>query len=44
MTPWAGSEARAGITDNKEFRSAGKSGQQVVPRADLVAAVKAVIQ
>jgi histidyl-tRNA synthetase len=40
----AGSEARAGITDNKEFRSAGKSGQQVVPRADLVAAVKAVIQ
>jgi histidyl-tRNA synthetase len=40
----AGSEARAGITDNKEFRSAGKSGQQVVPRAELVAAVKAVIQ
>jgi hypothetical protein len=32
------------MTDNKEFRSAGQSGQQVVPRADLVATVTAVLQ
>jgi histidyl-tRNA synthetase len=40
----AGSEARADITDNSAFRQAGKAGQQVVPRADLVAVVRAVLQ
>jgi histidyl-tRNA synthetase len=39
----AGLQARAGITDNKDFRSAGKSGQHVVPRAELVATVRAVL-
>ena len=39
----AGSEARAGITDNKDYKVAGKSGQQVVPRTDLVAVVRSVI-
>jgi hypothetical protein len=40
----AGSEARTGITDNSEFRKAGKSGQQVVPRSELVTVVRAVVE
>ena len=39
----AGLQARAGITDNKDFRSAGKSGQYVVARSELVATVSRVI-
>jgi histidyl-tRNA synthetase len=39
----AGIEARAAITDNKAFRSAGSSGQQVVPRSQLVATVEAIL-
>jgi histidyl-tRNA synthetase len=39
----AGNEARARITDNKAFRSAGSAGQQTVPRSGLVDAVSAVI-
>ncbi len=39
----AGLQARAGITDNKDFRSAGRSGQYVVARSELVATVSAVI-
>jgi histidyl-tRNA synthetase len=39
----AGSEARAEITDNKEFRSAGSAGQQTVPRSELVATVAAIV-
>jgi histidyl-tRNA synthetase len=39
----AGLQARSGITENKDFRSAGKSGQHVVPRSDLVATVRSVI-
>ncbi|HST83580.1 MAG TPA: histidine--tRNA ligase [Kineosporiaceae bacterium] len=40
----AGIEARTGITDNSEFRKAGSSGQQVVPRSELVATVSGVIR
>jgi hypothetical protein len=40
----AGSEARTGIADNSTFRQAGKAGQQVVPRSDLVAVVRGVLQ
>jgi len=40
----AGNEARSELTDHRDFKAAGTSGQQVVPRSDLVAAVKAVIQ
>jgi histidyl-tRNA synthetase len=40
----AGSAARTGITDNTEFRKAGSSGQQVVPRSEVVAAVRAVVE
>lgn len=39
----AGLEARAGIKDNAKFRTQGKAGQQVAPRADLVAVVRSVI-
>jgi histidyl-tRNA synthetase len=40
----AGIEARSAITDNSDFRKAGKSGQQVVPRSELVATVSSVIR
>jgi histidyl-tRNA synthetase len=40
----AGNEARSAITDNSDFRKAGKSGQQVVSRAELVATVSSVIR
>jgi histidyl-tRNA synthetase len=40
----AGIEARAEITDNKAFRSAGSAGQLTVPRSDLVATVEGIVQ
>jgi histidyl-tRNA synthetase len=39
----AGIAARTQITDNSEFRKAGSSGQQVVPRSELVAAVSRIV-
>lgn len=39
----AGIEARAEITDNKAFRSAGSAGQLTVPRAELVATVRGIV-
>jgi histidyl-tRNA synthetase len=39
----AGIEARAEITDNKDFRSAGSAGQQTVSRTDLVAVVRSIV-
>jgi histidyl-tRNA synthetase len=39
----AGNQARAAITDNKDFRSAGSSGQQVVARDELVTTVLAIV-
>jgi histidyl-tRNA synthetase len=39
----AGSEARAEIADNKDFRQAGSAGQHTIPRAELVRTVAAIV-
>ncbi len=39
----AGSQARAGIEDNREFRAAGSAGQQTVARAELVPTVISIL-
>jgi histidyl-tRNA synthetase len=39
----AGSQARAAIEDNKEFRAAGSAGQQTVGRADMVTTVRSIV-
>jgi histidyl-tRNA synthetase len=39
----AGNAARARITDNKEFRSAGSAGQRTVARGELVATIQDVV-
>lgn len=39
----AGKEMRAEIEDRDAYRDAGKSGQETVPRADMVTAVQAIL-
>ncbi len=39
----AGSQARAGIEDNKSFRDAGSAGQRTVSRAELVSTVRSIV-
>jgi histidyl-tRNA synthetase len=40
----AGKEGREGIEDREAYREAGKTGQVTVPRADVAAAVRALLE